>query len=122
MTKISYESARDFGVWENTTTREQVSFVSVDTGFFNLKNKADGARRIGYTVTITKFTNAAEQVLFRGEYQTTLNGSRYQSGKDSDYYDTQREVELVLAKTAAGALKRYAKLAQDPANKIEARF
>jgi hypothetical protein len=122
MTKLTYNEVSALQVWERSTAREIVSTRSEETDFANLKSKAEGVRRMGYSLTVTKFTTAADVVLFRGEYQTTLNGSRYQSCKDTDYYTTEAEVNAHLSKTVAGALKRYAKLATDPASKIEKRW
>lgn len=94
---------------------------TVSTDFYNLKNKAEGARRYGYVGEIEKATNPEGDVAFRAEYQTTLNGSRYQSSKRSNWFATETEARVALAKTVAGAMKRYAKLATDPASKIEHR-
>jgi hypothetical protein len=95
---------------------------TASTDFYNLKNKADGARRYGYVGKIIEDTNSMfEDRRFRSDYQTTLNGSRYQSSKHSNWVATEAEARALLAKTIAGALKRYAKLAKDPASKIEHR-
>ncbi len=121
MTKLSYAEVSALQVWERSTAREELSNVSATTDFYNLKNKAEGARRYGYQVWVTKFTTEAGVVVFKGWYQTTLNGAHYQSGKDTDCYTTEAEVRAHLEKTVAGAMKRYAKLALDPASKIEVR-
>lgn len=123
MTKLSYDDVRAAKIWERTTTRETLSTTQEETNFANLKSKAEGVRRIGYRLTVTKFTTEDGREFFRGEYQTTLNGDRYQSGKDTDYYTTADEVTVHLTKTVKGALKRYAKLAESPAvSKIEKRW
>jgi len=118
MTKLSNN---DFG-WRSgakwSVVREP---LSATTEFVNLKNKAEGVRRYGYTTSVSQVTNTDGRSAFRGEYQTTLNGMRYQSGKYTDWYTTADEVEAHLAKTIKGALKRYEKLAQDPASRIEKR-
>jgi hypothetical protein len=111
--------------------REVISETVLESGFYNLKNKAEGPRRYAFRSTVVKYTNDAGQVAFSGEMQALLNGSRYQSGKDvlisceggkTRYCSDEQYVREALGLMIAGSLKRYAKLAQDPANKIEARF
>lgn len=102
-------------------TKEIVFTETILTDYFNLKNKAEGARRYGYRNEVSKYTNGAGEVAYRFELQTTLDGSRYQSSKYGDWCPTQEAAEAALKKSVAGALKRYAKLAQDPASKIEHR-
>jgi hypothetical protein len=94
---------------------------TASTDFYNLKNKAAGARRYGYVAKLIKYTESTGKVTFRGDYQTTLNGSRYQSSKHSNWFATVAEARTALDKTILGAMKRYAKLSQDPASKIEHR-
>ena len=106
--------------WTNKTTTGTVFSETISTDFYNLKNKADGARRYGYANKIVKFVNP-DGFAFRTEVQTTLNGSRYQSSKYGAFVATEAEARVALTKTIAGALKRYAKLATDPASKIEHR-
>jgi hypothetical protein len=96
-----------------------ISTESAQTDFVNLKNKAEGARRYGYTLSVVRYENPQGQVAFIADYQTTLNGSRYQSSKRGAWMATEEEALAAGRKTVAGALKRYAKLAQDPASKIE---
>lgn len=91
------------------------------TDFYNLKNKAEGARRYGYVAYVEQASNPLGEVAFRAVYQTTLNGVRYQSSKYSAFVATEAEARALLAKTIKGALKRYAKLATDPSSKIERR-
>lgn len=98
-----------------------VDYQTGTTDFYNLKNKAEGARRYGYEGRIELATNPLGEVAYRAEYQTTLSGSRYQSRKASKWVATEAEARELLTKTIAGALKRYAKLATDPRSKIERR-
>lgn len=91
------------------------------TDFVNLKNKAEGARRYGYIARVQRYENVEGAVVFATYYQTTLNGAAYQSSKRGDWVATQEEAAAALTKTVAGALKRYAKLSNDPASKIERR-
>lgn len=113
----SFSFAYTSGTKFETLARETAA-----TDFYNLKNKAEGARQYGYSFTIDRATNNVGQVAYRGEYQTTLNGSRYQSSKYGAWVATEAEARALMAKTIAGALKRYAKLAQDPAkNGVERR-
>jgi hypothetical protein len=107
---FSYVSGTKNSVIASETT--QIDFV-------NLKNRAEGARRYGYILEIVRYENPEGQVAFLADYQTTLNGSRYQSSKHSAWMATEDEALAAGRKTVAGALKRYAKLAQDPASKIE---
>lgn len=97
------------------TTREAVATVHHELDFYNLKNKAEGARRYGMSYTIVKYSNPEGQVAFVGEFQTTLNGRAYQSSKRSNWFATPDEAQTALVKTGEGAQKRYAKLAKDPA-------
>jgi hypothetical protein len=112
--------------------REVISEVVHETNFFNLKNKAEGARRYDFRLTITKYSNDAGQVAFHGEMQALLNGSRYQSGKDvlavcddgrgkTRYCADEAFVRESLGKMLATSLKAYERKARDPANKIEKR-
>jgi hypothetical protein len=98
-----------------------VSTETSSTDFYNLKNKADGARRYGYRLQVLQYSNPDGATAFAAEYQTLLNGDRYQSSKRSAFVATEAEARALLAKTITGALKRYAKLAQDPASRIEHR-
>jgi hypothetical protein len=107
--------------WSDIVARETIKSVPCTTDFYNLKNKADGARRIGYVFSVAKITLMDDTVIFRGRYQTTLDGQRYQSSKDTYYFTTESEVMDSLNKTIDGAMKRYAKLALDPKNKISVR-
>lgn len=107
--------------WTANTTREVVTKIISTTDFFNLKNKVDGARRYGYSNQVVKFTNNEGVVAYRGELQTTLDGRHYQSSKYGEFVATEAEAVAALEKSVAGAIKRYAKLAQNPANKIEHR-
>lgn len=103
------------------TSREVVSTTRIETEFFNLKNKAAGARRYGYLNTVTKFTNPDGSYAYRFELQTTLDGQRYQSSKYGDLLATEDEANAALIKAVAGAMKRYAKLATKPGSGIERR-
>jgi hypothetical protein len=103
------------------TKFETLDTITAQTDFYNLKNKAEGARRYGYTAKTMKGTDPTGAVAFYAEFQTTLNGSSYQSPKRSAFVATEAEARALLAKTIAGAQKRYAKLALDPASKIEQR-
>lgn len=103
------------------TNYEHVCTERGDTDFFNLKNKAEGARRYGWKFDIVKFSNPDGSFAFRAEYQTTLNGHRYQSSKYGKFVASVDEARAAGLKTVAGATKRYAKLALDPSNKIEHR-
>jgi hypothetical protein len=107
------------------TTKTEITTVQIDstgsTDFYNLKNRAEGARRYGYQTIIRKYVNEDGATAFAAEYQTLLNGARYQSSKRSAFVSTEAEARALLAKTIAGAMKRYAKLATNPASKIEHR-
>jgi len=103
------------------TTLETVQSTTIQTMFFNLKNKAAGARRYGFVARVVKATNPLGEVAFRSDYQTTLDGSRYQSSKYGNWMATEAEAAAALAKTTVSAMNRYARLAQDPANRIERR-
>lgn len=105
--------------WTGKTERATVHTEAGQTSFYNLKNKAEGARRYGYVGKIVKFTNPGEAAVFRTEYQTTLNGSHYQSPKFGSFIETEAQAKAMLAKTIAGAMKRYAKLATQAGSKIE---
>lgn len=94
---------------------------TAQTDFYNLKNKALGARRYGINTQVRIYTNSRGEQAYRGEFQTLLDGDPYQSSKYSAWFTTEAEAIAALEKTAAGALKRYAKLALDPKNKIEYR-
>ena len=108
--------------WTEGTTRTIVGNSEiVDTDFYNLKNKAEGPRRYGYRNQIIRFENRDGQVAYRFDLQATLNGARYQSGKDGPFVATEAEARAGLAKAMAGSLKRYAKLATDPSSRIERR-
>lgn len=108
--------------WTHGTTRTVVGDVErIQTDFYNLKSKAAGARRYGYTNRIIKFENPEGEVGYRYDLQATLDGQRYQSGKDGEWRATEAEARADLAKALAGSLKRYAKLALDPNSKIERR-
>lgn len=93
---------------------DEVYAEAVLTDFYNLKNKTDGARRIGFRNRVVKGTNANGEVAFRSEFQTTLNGARYQSSKYGEWRATEDEARGDLAKTTLGATKRYQKLSADP--------
>lgn len=114
MTKIAFN-------YTTGTKSEAVFAETVTTDFVNLKNKAEGARRYGYRAEVQRWTNPEGQVAFVSYYQTTLNGAAYQSSKRGDFLATEADALAALKKTIAGALKRYAKLATDPASKIERR-
>jgi hypothetical protein len=118
------------------TARTETFAASFLTDFYNTKSKAAGARRIGYRVSVVRtdmietpegerncwLFDRPELTLYRAEFQTTLDGARYQSSKHSDYFATEGEARAALDKTIAGASKRYAKLAAEPLkNKIEKR-
>lgn len=107
--------------WTSKTTQTPISTDTIETDFYNLKNKVEGARRYGYSNRIARFENDFGSTAYRFELQTTLNGQRYQSSKYGEFVASEAEARAALAKTIAGALKRYAKLATDPANKIEHR-
>jgi hypothetical protein len=107
--------------WKSSTVRTVTSVETIETDFYNLKNKAEGARRYGYQNRVVKFDNGDGEIAFRPELQTTLNGYHYQSPKYGEFVATEAEARAALTKSVAGALKRYAKLATDPANKIEHR-
>lgn len=109
---ITFSSKTDFVSLRETT-------ASFD--FYNLKNKADGARRYGYRGQVERAFNPDGTEAFRAIYQTTLNGQRYQSNKRSNWFATEAEACRALLKTVDGAMKRYAKLATDPSSKIERR-
>lgn len=104
------------------TTRTPTDYnLAVQTDFYNFKNKAAGGRRYGYYARVIRYANLQGEVAYRGSYQTLLDGSRYQSSKDTAFVATEAEAIALLDKMIAGAMKRYAKLALDPANKIERR-
>lgn len=104
------------------TKREVIASETIETDFYNLKNKADGARRYGFTLTVLRFSNLEGQIAFVGEMQATLNGSRYQSSKDVRWLATADDAMAAARKMVAGSLKRYERLAADPVkNKIEKR-
>jgi len=117
---------------ERESNYETVSSNVLESGFYNLKNKQTGPRRYAFRSTITKCTNPDGSVGYRGEMQALLNGDRYQSGKDvlrttadghkSRWFDNPDVIREALGKMVATSLKSYARKAQDPANKIEARF
>lgn len=107
--------------YTHTTTFTIVYQEANETDFYNFKNRAEGGRRYGYKASVVKAANPDGSTAFRTEFQTTLNGSRYQSSKHGNWVATEAEARAALAKTIAGAQKRYAKLAQDPASKIEYR-
>jgi hypothetical protein len=105
--------------YTNGTTQTVVSTETASTDFFNLKNRAAGARRYGYRASIVRYTNPEGEVAFCSEYQTLLDGERYQSSKYGAFVETIAEARTMLDKTILGAMKRYAKLAQNPTSKIE---
>jgi hypothetical protein len=121
--------------FRRNVTRTEVFTAAFLTDFFNLKSKAAGARRIGYTTRVVRYdlTEAAEGqascwlfarpelTLYRGEFQTTLDGSRYQSGKDTEYFTTEGEARAALDRMTVNASKRYAKLATKAGSGIEHR-
>lgn len=107
--------------WSDVSSREVFPSDRIETPYVNLKNRAEGPRRIGFANSVVAFVLTDGRTIYRAEFQTTLNGVRYQSAKDGAWRNTREEAIADLAKTVAGALKRYAKLALDPANKIEAR-
>jgi hypothetical protein len=85
---------------------------------FILKSKAAGARRIGFIGSIVASDEVAQ---FRANFQTTLDGVRYQSSKPGRWVDSKDAALADLKRTIAGAIKRYHRLAQDPASRIEYR-
>ena len=103
------------------TKFEIIDTVFANLDFYNLSNRATGPRRYGYTAHIVRAVNPEGEVAFRAQYQTTLDGVRYQSSKYSRWAATGAEAHDLLAKTIVGAHKRYAKLALDPASRIERR-
>lgn len=107
------------------SSRELTSSVSQTTQFVNLKNKADGARRYGFRCEVYKHTDVDGLTFFRAVFNTTLTAGNvcrdYQSAKYGEMVATEQEALDGLAKTVKGALKRYAKLATNPASKIEVR-
>jgi hypothetical protein len=107
--------------WTSKTERAVIFTATAQTDFYNLKNRAEGARRYGYTISVVKYANPDGETAFRSDYQTLLNGTRYQSSKQGEFVATEAEARAALDKTVAGAMKRYAKLALDPASKIELR-
>lgn len=114
MTKIA------FG-YVSGTKFETLSGNTTTTDYFNLKNKAEGARRYGFRYKVVKATNPSGEVAFRFELQATLNESNYQSRKYGDWVATEDDANAALSKTLTASLKRYGKLAQDPKSKIEYR-
>lgn len=115
--KIAHETLK--WVWAKETVQTNSAEEAATTSFFNLKNKAEGARQYGYWTVIQKFEGAGGEVAYRGVYQTTLNGKSYQSWKYSEWFETEAEVKAALAKTVKGALKRYEKLAAEGKSKVE---
>lgn len=107
--------------WTDSTIRTVVGTEILTTDFYNLKNRAEGARRYGYRNQIIRFENGEGQIAYRFDLQTTLNGSPYQSGKDGQFVATEGEARDALLKAVIGALKRYTKLAKDPSSGIEYR-
>lgn len=103
------------------TKFETVATETFTTDFYNLKNKKDGARRYGFTAKVVRASNPEGQIAFRSEFQTTLNGYRYQSSKYGDWAATEQAAKDAIVKTVKGALKRYERLATDPRNLIEKR-
>lgn len=109
------------------TQRELVLTNLLETGFFNLKNKAAGPRRYAFRTNVYKWTNPEGQVAFVGEMQAVLDGMSYQSSKDAEvnhcrYFETAQEAADAVGQMVARSLKRYAKLSQDPSSKIVARY
>jgi hypothetical protein len=98
-----------------------IATETVALDFWNLKNKAAGPRRYGFIGTVGYSNHAGYRVGFYASYQTTLDGARYQSSKRTMGFATAAEAEAALKRTIAGAIKRYHRLAQDPASKIEYR-
>jgi hypothetical protein len=94
-----------------------IASETVVTDFYNLKNKATGARRYGFIGRSVY----EEGHGYRSDFQTTLDGARYQSSKWTGWFQTASDAEASLKRTIAGAIKRYHRLAQDPASKIEYR-
>jgi hypothetical protein len=95
-----------------------IATETVTTDFYNLKSKAAGARRIGFIGSIVASDEVAQ---FRANFQTTLDGVRYQSSKPGRWVDSKDAALADLKRTIAGAIKRYHRLAQDPASRIEYR-
>jgi hypothetical protein len=108
--------------YTSQTTFKTLRTETHATPFYNLKNKAEGARQYGYRGQIEQASNPDGTTAFRAIYRTTLNDAGYQSAKASSWVATEDEARNLLAKTIVNALKRYAKLAQDPASKIEHRI
>jgi hypothetical protein len=98
----------------NGYTYDAVYNESHLTDFYNLKNKSEGPRRIGFRVSVCKGTNGAGEVAYRAEFRTTLNGQRYQSSKYGQWRATEAECRADLDKTIVAATKRYRKLSADP--------
>lgn len=103
-------------IWNRAAVETVIHTETLATDFVNLKNKATGARRYGYKNTITKYELDGEAT-FQVELQTTLDGARYQSSKRSEF-PSEHDARLGLTKTVGNALKRYAKLAADPASGV----
>lgn len=104
------------------TERKLVLSETVETNFYNLKNKATGPRRYGYWIRAIRFTNPDGRTAFEAELQATLDGQPYQASKQSRWYSTAEEAMFVARDMVKGSMKRYARLAADPAkNKIEHR-
>jgi hypothetical protein len=98
-----------------------IASETVVTDFWNLKNKATGPRRYGFIGTISHDDREGYHAGYCATYQTTLDGERYQSPKSTCGFATAAAAEASLKRTIAGAIKRYHRLAQDPASKIEYR-
>jgi|KBSMisStandDraft_5_1062788.scaffolds.fasta_scaffold2094522_2 hypothetical protein len=98
-----------------------IASETVVTDFWNLKNKATGPRRYGFIGTISHDDREGYRAGYCATYQTTLDGERYQSSKSTCGFATAAEAEASLKRTIAGAIKRYHRLAQDPASRIEYR-
>lgn len=120
MTKFEFNLYAD-SKSHNDFSTDVVHTETLTTDFYNLKNKAAGARRYGYANRIVKGTNARGEVAFRFELQTTLNGEHYQSSKYGEWCATQAEAQDALLKAVTGALKRYTKLSKTSGSGVEYR-
>jgi hypothetical protein len=107
--------------YTHETTRNVTFSADVLTDYYNLKNKSVGARRYGYRLSVVRFANPDGETMYRSDFQTLLDGQRYQSSKHGAFVATEAEARAALEKTVVSATKRYAKLAQDAASKVEHR-
>ncbi len=115
MAKVSFN-------WTNSTKRTDGEVIVEQSNYYNLKNKAEGPRRIAFAIRVVSYDNGEGQVAYEGWVQTTLGGSPYQSRKYTAKFDNAQEAHDDALRMVRAALKRYAKLAQSPGlSKIEAR-